>query len=92
MTNAIQQKLEDILRGLPPDTLDEIYCELYDVLCKTLMGLLQDSLKGPGISEEQIDSAREFALIAPETEAAKELIGFLDSDEIKEALIAKGSG
>jgi hypothetical protein len=49
MTNTDKENLEDILGGLPPDTLDEIYSELYDVLCKLTMGLLQDSIKGPGM-------------------------------------------
>ena len=92
MTNTAKEKLEDILGGLPPDTLDEIYSELYDVLCKTLISLLQDSIEVPGISEEQIESAREFTMIGPETDAAKDLLEFLDSDEIKEALVAEGSG
>ena len=85
MTSTTKEKLEDILEGIPPDILDEIYSELYDVLCKTLKSLLQDSLDGPGISEEQIEAAREFAMIAPEAIAAKELLEFLSSDEIKEA-------
>lgn len=83
MTRTIKGNLENILGRLSPDTLDEIYSGLYDVLCKTLIGLLQDSIEGPGISEEQIESAREFAMITPESEAAKQLLEFLNSDEIK---------
>ena len=92
MTNTVKEKLEDILDGPPPDTLDEIYSELYEVLCKTTIGLLQDSLEGPGISEEQIESARDFAEEMPEIQAARMLLEFLDSEEIKEALVAEGSG
>jgi hypothetical protein len=87
MTYTTKEKLEDILGGLPPDTLDEISSELYEVLCKTTMGLLHDSLAGPGISEEQIEAAREFAEEMPETEAAMMLLEFLDSDETKESAI-----
>jgi len=92
MTSTTKEKLEDILGGLPPDTLDEIYSELYDVLCKTTIGLLQDSIEGSGISEEQIESARDFAELNSDTDAAKELLEFLDSDEVNEALVSEGSG
>lgn len=33
----------------------------------------------------------EFAMIVPETEEAKDLLNFLDSEEIMMALVAKGS-
>jgi len=92
MTSTTKEKLEDILGGLPPDTLDEIYNELYEVLCKTTIGLLQDSIAGSGISEEQIESAREFAELNTDTDAAKELLEFLDSNEVNEALVIEGSG
>ena len=85
MTNTVKKRLEDILEGLSPETLDEIYSELYDVLCKTLIGFLQDSIEEKSISEEQIESARDFAMIAPDNDAAKELLEFLSSNEIKES-------
>ena len=87
MTNTIKEKLEEILGGLPSDTLDELYDEMHEVLCKSIIGLLQDSIAGPGLSEEQIGSAREFAKVKPDTEAAKEVLEFLDSEEVKDALI-----
>ena len=88
MTNTIQENLEEILGGLSSDPLDEIYDELHEVLCKSIIGLLQDSLAGPGISHQQIESAREFAEVMPDTEAAKELLEFLDSNDVQEALIS----
>ena len=87
MTNTVQDKLEEILGELSPDTLDKIYDELHEVLCKSIIGLLQDSIAGPGISQQQIETAREFAELMPVNEAAKELLEFLDSEEVREALV-----
>jgi hypothetical protein len=91
MTNTIQEKLEEILGGLSSDTLDKIYDELHEVLCKSIIDLLQDSIAGPGVSKQQIETAREFAEVMPDTEAAKELLEFLDCEEVKEALIRGAS-
>ena len=91
MTNKIQEKLEKTLGGLSPDTLDKLYDELHEFMCKSIISLLQDSIAGPGISEQQIDTAREFAETKPDTEAAKELLEFLDSEEVQEALIKGAS-
>jgi len=87
MTNTVQDKLEEILGELSPDTLDKIYDELHEVLCKSIIGLLQDSIAGPGISQQQIETARGVAEVMPDTEAAKELLEFLDSEEVKETLV-----
>ena len=87
MTNTIQEKLDEILKDLPPDKQGELYDDLHEVLCKSIIGLLQDSIAGLGISEQQIETAREFAEVMPDTEAAKELLEFLDSNEVQEALI-----
>ena len=87
MTNTVQEKLEDMLAGLSPDTLDKLYDELHEVLCKSIIGLLQDSIAGPGISQQQIDSARGVGEVMPDTEAAKEVFEFLDSEEVIEALL-----
>ena len=87
MTNTTQEKLEEILRGLSPDTLDKLYDELHEVLCKSIIGLLQDSLAGPGLSQQQIETAREFAELIPDTEAAIEVFEFLDSEKVQKTLI-----
>lgn len=79
--------MEEILGGVPSDTLDEIHDELHEVLCKSIIELLQDSIAGPGISQQQIETAREFAELKPDTDAAKELLEFLDSEEVQKALI-----
>ena len=47
----------------------------------------KDSIKGPGISEEQIESARDIVELNSDTNAAKELLEFLESEKVKEALI-----
>ena len=60
--------------------------ELHKVLCETIITLLQDTLKRPGITAEEIEAAREFAELKPDTKAAKELLEFLERGEIKEAL------
>jgi Mg/Co/Ni transporter MgtE len=87
MTNKIQEKLDEILKGLPPDKQGELYNELHEFMCKSIISLLQDSIAGPGISQQQIKTARDVAEVMPDTEAAKELLEFLDSKEVQEALI-----
>ena len=42
-------------------------------------------------SSQQIKTAREFAEVMPNTEAAKELLEFLDSEEVKEAIVRGAS-
>ena len=87
MTNTIQEKLDEILKDLPSDKQGELYNELHAFMCKSIIGLLQDSIAGPGISLQQIETARGIAELKPHTETAKELLEFLDSNEVKEALV-----
>ena len=61
--------------------------ELYKTLCETIPKLLQDSLIEPGITEAEIKAAREFTELKPNTKAARELLGFLESKEAKEVLM-----
>jgi len=70
----------------PLDRLAIINDELHKVLCEATISLLQDTLKEPGITAEEIKAAREFAELKPDTKAAEELLEFLDSEEVKEAL------
>ena len=91
MTNTIQEKLDEILKDLPPDKQEELYNELHTFMCKSIIVLLQDSIAGPVISEQQIETARGVAEVMPDTEAAKEVLEFLDSDEVKEALVRGAS-
>lgn len=70
----------------PKDKFTIVNEELYKVLCETIQNLLQNSIKREGITEQEIETAREFAELKPDTKAAKELLDFLDRDEIKEAL------
>lgn len=55
--------------------------ELHKVLCEAIITLLQDTLKEPGITVEEIEAAREFAELKPNTKAAEELIEFIKSEE-----------
>ena len=88
MTNTIQEKLDEILKDLPPDKQKELYNELHAFMCKSIINLLQDSISGPGISKQQVDSARGVAEVMPDTEAAKELIEFLESEDVLKALVS----
>ena len=87
MTNTIQEKLDEILKDLSPDKQGELYNELHAFMCKSIIALLQDSIAGPGVSQQQIDSARGVGEVMPDTEAAKEVFEFLDSEEVIEALL-----
>ena len=69
------------------DRLTIVNDELHKVLCESIIKLLQDTLKEPGITAEEIEAAREFAELKPDTKAAKELLEFLESKEVKEALM-----
>ena len=60
--------------------------ELYKVLCETIKNRLQNSIKEEGITEQEIEAAREFAELKPNTKVAKKLLKFIDSQEVKEAL------
>ncbi|MFC2165949.1 hypothetical protein ACFLT2_13255 [Acidobacteriota bacterium] len=88
----MKKKYVELLKGLPPDELGEFNKEFHEVICKTIIELYKDYIDKRGISQQQIDAARDFAMVAPETDAAKELLEFLDSDEIKEALVVERSG
>jgi hypothetical protein len=87
MTNTTQEKLDEILKDLPPDKREKLNNELYDFMCRSIIVLLQDFVEGPGISEQQIEVARQFAELKPDTEAAKELLEFLVSKDVQRALI-----
>jgi hypothetical protein len=59
VTNTIKEKLDEILKNLPPDKQGELYNELHAFMCKSIIELLQDSIAGPGISQQQIKTARD---------------------------------
>ena len=88
----MKNKHVDILEGMPPDKLGEFNKEFHEVICKTIIELYKDSIEKRGISQQQIEAAKDFADEMPETQAARMLLEFLGSDEIKEALVDKGSG
>ena len=78
--NKVEKKGESL------DKLTQVNNALHKVLCETIIKLLKGSLMDPGITEQEIKTAKEFAELKPDTKAAKELLEFLDMEEIKEAL------
>ena len=56
---------------MPPDELGEFNKEFHEVICKTIIELHKDYIDKRGISQQQIEAAREFADEMPETEAAR---------------------
>ena len=54
MTNTIQEKLDEILKDFPPDKQGELYDELHAFMCKSIIGLLQDSLEGLGFHSSRL--------------------------------------
>jgi hypothetical protein len=75
------------LEKLSPETLGQLNDALHEVLCESIITLMKNSLYDPGITKEEIKSAREFAKLKPNTKAAQMLIEFLESEEVKKALI-----
>jgi hypothetical protein len=69
------------------DRLTIINIELHKVLCETIITLMKDTLKNPGITKEEIKAAKEFVELKPDTKAAQKLLEFLESEKVKEALI-----
>ena len=78
---------KEYLEKLSPETLDQLSDALHEVLCESIITLMKDSLKNPGITKEEITSAKEFAEMKPSTKAAKKLLEFLESEKVKEAQI-----
>ncbi len=75
------------LEKLSPEVLGQLNDALHEVLCESIITLMKDSFKNPGITKEEIKSAREFAELKPNTEAAQILLEFLESEKVKEAFI-----
>ena len=75
------------LEKLSPETLGQLNDALHEVFCEALITLMKDTLKNPGITREEIKSAKEFAELKPNTKAAQILLEFLESEKVKEALI-----
>ncbi len=71
---------------LSPKVQAQLNDTLHETLCESIITLLKDSLENPGLVNEEIQSARDFAKIKPDTDAAKELLEFLDSEEVIKAI------
>lgn len=83
--------IED-LEKLSPEVLSQLNDALHEVLCESIITLMKDTLKNPGITKEEIKTAREFAELKPESKTAKKLLEFLESKAGKEALIKEVQG
>ncbi len=77
----------EALEKLSPEVLGQLNEALHEVLCESIIPLLKDTLKNPGIIEEEIKAAREFTELKPNTKAAQVLLEFLESEKVKEAFI-----
>ena len=75
------------LEKLSPETLGQLNDALHEVLCNSIITLMKDSLKNPGITKEEIKSAKDFAELRPNTKAAQKLLEFLESEKVKKTLI-----
>ena len=75
------------LEKLSPETLGQLNDALHEVFCESIITLMKDTLKNPGITKEEIKSAKEFAELKPNTKAAQILLEFLENEKVKEALI-----
>ena len=76
------------LEKLSPEVLGQLNDALHEVLCESIVTLLQDSIdEQSGITTQEIKAAREFVELKPNTKAAKDLLEFLEGEEVKEALI-----
>jgi hypothetical protein len=53
MTNTIQEKLDEILKDLPPDKQGEQYNGLHHFMCRSIITLLQDFVVEMRISEKR---------------------------------------
>ncbi len=72
---------------LSPEVQEHVNDTLHKTLCESIIILLKDSIENPGLVREEVQSARDFAQIKPDTDAAKELLEFLGSEEVKEAIV-----
>lgn len=72
---------------LSPEVQEQLNNPLHETLCESIITLLKDSLENSDLLKEEIQSAREFAQLKPDTKVSKELLEFLDSDRVKDSLI-----
>lgn len=70
---------------LSPKVQGQLNDTLHETLCESIVTLLKDSIENSDLIKEEVQSARDFAEIKPDTDAVKELLEFLDSEEVKES-------
>lgn len=75
---------------LSPETQTQLNDTLHETLCESIITLLKDSIENSDLTKEEVQSAREFAEMKPDIDTARELLGFLDSEEVRKALAQQG--
>ncbi len=77
---------EEQYKKLLPEVQAQLNDTFHETLCESIITLLKDSIENNDLIKKEVQSAREFAKIKPDTDAAKELLEFLDSEEVREAV------
>lgn len=72
---------------LSPETKGQLNDTLHETLCESIITLLKDSIENSDLTKEEVQSVREFSELKPDTDAVRELLEFLDSEEVKEAVV-----
>lgn len=75
---------KELYEKLSSETQTQLNDTLHETLCESIITLLKESIENPGLTKEEVQSAREFAQMKPDTEVARELLAFLDSDKVRE--------
>lgn len=71
---------------LSPEAQTQLNDTLHETLCESIITFLKDSLENSDLTKDEVQSAREFAELKPDTDAARELLEFLGSNEVREAV------
>ena len=80
---AGNEEMKNLYKKLSAELQAEINDALHEILCQTILKLLRESMDNPGLLKEEIQSAREFTEMKPDSDEARKLLEFLDSDRIK---------
>jgi hypothetical protein len=78
---------KELYDKLSPEAQHQLNEALHETLCESSITLIKDTIENPGLTKEEVQSARDFADLKPDTDAAREFLEFLDSDIVKDALI-----
>lgn len=56
---------------LSPEAQGHLNEALHETLCESIITLLKDSLENPGLTKEEVQSAKDFGELKPGSDAAK---------------------